>query len=87
MHNTEPKSPTAAESAESNPEGIRRILVGDDDPATAILEKEHYGVAPARDGRAAYKSLQSDQNFTAPIFDGVMATRYHVQMLIGKTNS
>ena len=43
----------------------RRILVADDDPAilrlvTAILEKENYGVVTARDGREAYKILQSD---------------------------
>jgi len=55
----------------------RRILVADDDPAilrlvTAILEKENFGVVAARDGREAYKILQSDQSFTAAIFDVVM---------------
>lgn len=55
----------------------RRILVADDDPAilrlvTAILEKEGYGVVTARDGREAYKVMQSDHNFTAAIFDVVM---------------
>lgn len=55
----------------------RRILVADDDPAilrlvTAILEKENFGVVSARDGREAYKILQSDQNFTAAILDVVM---------------
>ena len=55
----------------------RRILVADDDPAilrlvSAILEKENYGVVTARDGREAYKILQSDQTFTAAIFDVVM---------------
>jgi CheY-like chemotaxis protein len=55
----------------------RRILVADDDPAilrlvTAILEKENYGVVSARDGREAYKILQTDSNFTAAIFDVVM---------------
>lgn len=55
----------------------RRILVADDDPAilrlvSAILEKEHYGVVTARDGREAYKILQADPNFTAAIFDVVM---------------
>ena len=55
----------------------RRILVADDDPAilrlvTAILEKEGFGVITARDGREAYKVLQSDQHFTAAIFDVVM---------------
>lgn len=55
----------------------RRILVADDDPAilrlvSAILERENYGVVTARDGREAYKILQSDPNFTAAIFDVVM---------------
>ncbi|HEX3280299.1 MAG TPA: response regulator [Pyrinomonadaceae bacterium] len=55
----------------------RRILVADDDPAilrlvTAILEKENFGVVSARDGREAYKVLQSDQSFTAAILDVVM---------------
>ena len=55
----------------------RRILVADDDPAilrlvSAILEKENYGVVSARDGREAYKILQSDPDFTAAIFDVVM---------------
>ena len=64
-------------SGASDQEDGRRILVADDDPAilrlvTAILEKEHYSVVPARDGREAYKIMQSDQNFTAAIFDVVM---------------
>lgn len=55
----------------------RRILVADDDPAilrlvTAILEKENFGVVTARDGREAYKILQSDQDFTAAVLDVVM---------------
>ena len=55
----------------------RRVLVADDDPAilrlvATILEKELYSVVTARDGREAYKILQSDQNFTAAIFDVVM---------------
>src|SRR6266566_889613 len=55
----------------------RRILVADDDPAilrlvAAILEKENFGVVSARDGREAYKILQSDQDFTAAILDVVM---------------
>ncbi len=58
-----------------------RILVADDDPAilrliTAIVEKEGYTVVPARDGREAYKLLQSDGDFTAGIFDVVMP---HIQ--------
>lgn len=55
----------------------RRILVADDDPAilrliSTILEKELFKVVTARDGREAYKILQSDPNFTAAIFDVVM---------------
>ena len=55
----------------------RQILVADDDPAilrlvSAILEKENYGVTTARDGREAYKILQSNADFTAAIFDVVM---------------
>src|SRR6266498_2649485 len=55
----------------------RRILVADDDPAilrlvAIILEKENYLVVTARDGREAYKTLQSDPNFTAAILDVVM---------------
>src|SRR4026208_1783721 len=55
----------------------RRILVADDDPAilrlvATILEKENFSVVTARDGREAYKILQSDPNFTAAILDVVM---------------
>ena len=55
----------------------RRMLVADDDPAilrliTTILEKENFHVVMARDGREAYKILQSDPNFTAAILDVVM---------------
>ena len=54
-----------------------RILVADDDPAilrlvATILEKENYSVVTARDGREAYKVLQSDSDFTAAILDVVM---------------
>lgn len=62
-----------------NPEtGTRgRMLVADDDPAilrliATILEKENFTVVTARDGREAYKILQSDPNFTAAILDVVM---------------
>jgi CheY-like chemotaxis protein len=53
------------------------VLVADDDPAilrlvTAIVEKEGLTVVPARDGREAYKLLQSDGDFTACVFDVVM---------------
>ena len=55
----------------------RLILVADDDPAilrlvSTILEKENYAVLTARDGREAYKILQSEQDLTAAIFDVVM---------------
>ena len=55
----------------------RRMLVADDDPAilrlvATILEKDDYTVVSARDGREAYKILQTDANFTAAILDVVM---------------
>ena len=55
----------------------RRMLVADDDPAilrliATILEKENFTVVTARDGREAYRILQSDPNFTAAILDVVM---------------
>lgn len=58
-----------------------RILVADDDPAIlrlvkTIVEKAGYEVVTARDGREAYKILQTDSNFTAAIFDVVMP---HIQ--------
>jgi CheY-like chemotaxis protein len=61
--------------AHKGPKG--RILVADDDPAilrlvSTILEKEGFAVVTARDGREAYKTLQSDSDFTAAIFDVVM---------------
>jgi two-component system response regulator MtrA len=54
-----------------------KILVADDDPAIlrlvkAIVEKEGYAVVTARDGKEAYKVLQSGEAFTAAIFDVVM---------------
>lgn len=66
-------------SAESNTS--RRILVADDDPAilrllTAIIEKEGYEVVPARDGREAYKLLQTGGDFIACVFDVMMP---HIQ--------
>src|SRR5687768_3522279 len=55
----------------------RRMLVADEDPAilrliATILEKDNYSVVTARDGRDAYKILQSDPDFTAAILDVVM---------------
>ena len=66
-------------SAQSEPS--RRILVADDDPAilrlvTAIVEKEGYEVVPARDGREAYKLLQTHNDFVACVFDVMMP---HIQ--------
>lgn len=55
----------------------RRMLVADDDPAilrliATILEKENFSVVTARDGREAYKILQTDADFRAAILDVVM---------------
>jgi CheY-like chemotaxis protein len=67
--------------SEQEPGASQRILVADDDPAilrlvTAIVEKEGYSVVPARDGREAYRLLQSDSDFIAGIFDVIMP---HIQ--------
>jgi CheY-like chemotaxis protein len=56
---------------------LPQILVADDDPAIlrlvkAIVEKEGYAVISARDGKEAYKILQSGEPFVAAIFDVVM---------------
>lgn len=56
---------------------LPQILVADDDPAIlrlvkAIVEKEGYTVISARDGKEAYKILQSGEQFVAAIFDVVM---------------
>lgn len=55
----------------------KQILVADDDPAIlrlvkVIVEKEGFAVVSARDGKEAYKLLQSESGFTAAIFDVVM---------------
>lgn len=55
----------------------KKVLVADDDPAilrlvTAIVEKEGYEVVSARDGKEAYKLLQSETDIKAAIFDVVM---------------
>ena len=57
--------------------GQPKILVADDDPAIlrlvkAIVEKEGYTVITVRDGKEAYKVLQSGEPFIAAIFDVVM---------------
>ena len=68
-------------SPNENEIDLPQILVADDDPAIlrlvkTIVEKEGYTVVMARDGREAYKFLQSDANFAAAIFDVVMP---HIQ--------
>jgi CheY-like chemotaxis protein len=55
----------------------KQILVADDDPAILrlvkiIIEKEGYAVISARDGKEAYKLLQSGESFVAAVFDVVM---------------
>ena len=57
--------------------GQPKILVADDDPAIlrlvkTIVEKEGFTVVTARDGKEAYKVLQSGEPFVAAIFDVVM---------------
>jgi CheY-like chemotaxis protein len=54
-----------------------QVLVADDDPAIlrlvkTIIEKEGYTVVTARDGKEAYKLLQSGETFAAAVFDVVM---------------
>ncbi|MEZ5345123.1 MAG: response regulator [Pyrinomonadaceae bacterium] len=58
-------------------ESLGQVLIADDDPAilrlvSAIVEREGYGVVSARDGKEAYKLLQSNEEFVAAIFDVVM---------------
>jgi CheY-like chemotaxis protein len=54
-----------------------QILVADDDPAIlrlvqAIAEKDGFRVVFAKDGREAYKILQSGEIFAVAVFDVVM---------------
>ncbi|MCY7375562.1 MAG: response regulator [Pyrinomonadaceae bacterium] len=54
-----------------------QVLVADDDPAIlrlvkAIVEKEGFTVLSARDGKEAYKLLQTNEPLAAAIFDVVM---------------
>ena len=63
--------------AEENSIDQSQVLVADDDPAIlrlvkTIVEKEGYTVVSARDGKEAYKILQSGEKFVAAIFDVVM---------------
>lgn len=55
----------------------KRVLVADDDPVmrhlvTTIIKQQEYEVVVARDGREAYRILQSDSQFSAAIFDMTM---------------
>lgn len=57
--------------------GQLQILIADDDPAIlrlvkAIIEREGFTAITARDGREAYKLLNSGVPFAAAIFDVVM---------------
>ena len=63
--------------SEATSGNLPQILVADDDPAIlrlvkAIVEKEGYTVIAARDGKEAYKIIQSGEPFAAAIFDVVM---------------
>ena len=54
-----------------------RILLADDDPVIrhlvkSILRKEGHEVVVAHDGREAIRTLQTDANFSAAIFDMMM---------------
>jgi DNA-binding NtrC family response regulator len=54
-----------------------RVLVADDDPITSQLlnsigAKEGYQVVSVRDGREAYRTLRSDADFRAAIFNMTM---------------
>ena|SRR5205085_5353089 len=55
----------------------QRILVADDDPVvrllvTSILKNEGYTALVVKDGREAYRVLQSDADFGAAVFDVMM---------------
>jgi CheY-like chemotaxis protein len=60
-----------------NTQKSRRVLIADDDPVMRHLVTsavEHLGYVPvtAKDGREAYRILQSDADFKAAIFDLMM---------------
>ena len=61
----------------SDDQTSEQVLVADDDPAIlrlvkAVVETEGFTVITARDGKEAYKLLQSGEPFAAAIFDVVM---------------
>jgi two-component system chemotaxis response regulator CheY len=52
----------------------KRVLVADDDPVmrqlvTTMLKQREYEAVVARDGREAYRILQTDSRFSAAILD------------------
>jgi CheY-like chemotaxis protein len=52
----------------------KRVLIADDDPVircllSAAVTSEGYVAVAVDDGRAAFRMLQSDANFTAALFD------------------
>ena len=52
----------------------KRVLIADDDPVircllSSAVTSEGYEAVAVDDGRAAYKILQSDADFTAALFD------------------
>jgi len=58
-------------------ESSRRILLADADPVTRsvlsdVIEQEGYTAISARDGREAFRILQSDADFSGAIFDMMM---------------
>jgi len=54
-----------------------RVLIADDDPVMrqllkSMIRKEGYEVVVVEDGREAFRTLQSDANFQAGVFDMMM---------------
>ncbi len=52
----------------------KRVLIADDDPVircllSSAVTSEGYVAVAVNDGRAAFKTLQSDADFTAALFD------------------
>ena len=55
----------------------KRVLVADDDPVVrhlviTMLKQREYETVVAKDGREAYRILQTDSRFSAAIFDMTM---------------
>jgi CheY-like chemotaxis protein len=55
----------------------KRVLVADDDPVMrhlviTMLKQQQYEAVVAKDGREAYRILQTDSQFSAAIFDMTM---------------